>query len=314
MPSKLSNETFLKRVYEIWGDEFSVLNEYINAKTKISVRHNSCGNQYIVLPFNLLSGHSCNLCANKIRANSRSSNPEVFSKFFYEIVGDEYTLLSEYKRSNIKVLVRHNSCNNSYATTPSNFSDGKRCPFCSVLKKGASQRGNIEDFKIYVEERYSGEYIVVGKEYINARTKIEILHTKCGEIWNVCPDKFKNSRECPNCKRTSKGERSISSILEKLKFSFIKQYRFKNCFDKGVLPFDFYIPEFNMCIEYQGEQHYRPVSIFGGEDSFKSQVKRDKIKKKYCKSNNIELLIIPYWKIEDAEKILTKKLRREICL
>jgi len=69
-----------------------------------------------------------------------------------------------------------------------------------------------------------------------------------------------------------------------------------------------------MCIEYQGEQHYRPVSIFGGEDSFKSQIKRDKIKKKYCKSNNIELLIIPYWKIEDAEKTLIKKFRRELCL
>lgn len=308
MPSKLSNETFSQRVYEIWGDEFGILNEYINAKTKISVRHNLCGNEYVVFPFSLLRGHSCNLCANKIRADSRSSNPEDFSKTFYKIVGYEYTLLSEYYRSNVKVLIRHNSCNNSYSTTPSNFLEGKRCPFCSALKKGASQRGNIEDFKTYVEEKYSGEYVVVGKEYVNARTKIEILHTKCGEIWNVCPDKFKNSRECPSCKRESKGERKISSILENLKFSFIKQYRFKNCFDKGVLSFDFYIPEFNMCIEYQGEQHYRPVSIFGGDDSFKSQIKRDKIKKKYCKLNSIDLLIIPYWKIQDVEKIIMKRI------
>ena len=91
----------------------------------------------------------------------------------------------------------------------------------------------------------------------------------------------------------------------------MKQYRFKDCFDRGVLPFDFYIPEFNMCIEYQGEQHYRPVSIFGGYDSFKSQIKRDKIKKSYCKLNSIDLLIIPYWKVQDAEKIIIKRILKE---
>ena len=55
---------------------------------------------------------------------------------------------------------------------------------------------------------------------------------------------------------------------------FESQKRFKDCKDKRQLPFDFYLPSYNVCIEYQGEQHYRPIDHFGAEVKFKQQVKR----------------------------------------
>lgn len=69
----------------------------------------------------------------------------------------------------------------------------------------------------------------------------------------------------------------------------------------------FYLPYFNTCIEYNGIQHYEPNDFFGGEESFKKQLIRDKIKKKYCENNNIKLIIIRY--DENINEKLTQYLR-----
>lgn len=93
----------------------------------------------------------------------------------------------------------------------------------------------------------------------------------------------------------------IKKWLDSHNVKYVVQKRFKGCKDKRTLPFDFYLPERNTCIEYDGEQHYRPVR-FGGisvDDSDKrfEYVKyHDEIKNNYCKSNNIKLIRIPYFK------------------
>ena len=61
------------------------------------------------------------------------------------------------------------------------------------------------------------------------------------------------------------------------------------------MPFDFYLVDYNILIECQGEQHYKPISVFGGEKGFKLQQKRDNIKRNYCKNHNIHLIELPYW-------------------
>lgn len=69
---------------------------------------------------------------------------------------------------------------------------------------------------------------------------------------------------CPHCK-TSKGERRVEQYLKENNIEYNKQYKFKDCKDIRCLPFDFYLPNHNTCIEYDGEQHVRPAF---GEDSF----------------------------------------------
>jgi hypothetical protein len=66
----------------------------------------------------------------------------------------------------------------------------------------------------------------------------------------------------------------------------------ENCKDKQKLPFDFYLPNYNICIEFNGEQHYKPIKWFGGEKTLEGIKKRDKIKMEYCQNNNIPLIII----------------------
>jgi hypothetical protein len=75
---------------------------------------------------------------------------------------------------------------------------------------------------------------------------------------------------------------------------FKPQKSFPDCKYKYPLRFDFYLPEYNSCVEFNGLQHYEPIDFFGGDDGFKLSQIRDKIKKEYCDNNNIPLIIIRY--------------------
>jgi very-short-patch-repair endonuclease len=98
---------------------------------------------------------------------------------------------------------------------------------------------------------------------------------------------------CPLCKE-SKGEEEISKLLKENNIKFIRQHKFDDCRDKSRLPFDFYIPLLNMCIEYDGLQHFKPILYFGGQDKFEKTINRDKIKNDYCEKSGIILIRISY--------------------
>lgn len=88
------------------------------------------------------------------------------------------------------------------------------------------------------------------------------------------------------------------------------KYSFDDCIYKRKLRFDFYLPDYNVCIEFQGLQHYIAVDYMGGDVDFQNRQIRDNIKKEYCKSNNIYLIEIPYNKIENINDILEKHLKK----
>jgi very-short-patch-repair endonuclease len=98
---------------------------------------------------------------------------------------------------------------------------------------------------------------------------------------------------CPMCNE-SQGERKISQILENKKINFISQKKFDGCLYKRKLKFDFYLPDYNTCIEYDGEQHNVMYRFEKTNERLKIRQKRDKIKNEYCKENNIHLIRIKY--------------------
>ena len=69
---------------------------------------------------------------------------------------------------------------------------------------------------------------------------------------------------------------------------------FKKCRNKAELPFDFYLPSINMCIEYDGEQHYDPNNFYNKKRGFEYRRRNDEIKTNFCKQNSIKLLRIRY--------------------
>lgn len=99
--------------------------------------------------------------------------------------------------------------------------------------------------------------------------------------------------------KSSKGEEKIEQILISNNIKFEREKSFPTC-GKGMFRFDFYLPNINTCIEYDGEQHFHPVEYFGGEDAFNKQVTYDNIKNEWCKKQGVNLIRIPY---TDYDKI-----------
>lgn len=99
----------------------------------------------------------------------------------------------------------------------------------------------------------------------------------------------------------SSGERMIRLFLEDNKVKFRQYHKIKGCVSEKngkcyLLTFDFYIPQKNLVIEYDGGQHFAPVSKFGGQETFERTVLLDGIKNKFCQDNNIKMVRIPYTK------------------
>lgn len=117
----------------------------------------------------------------------------------------------------------------------------------------------------------------------------------CGAIFIAPPCKILNGHiaSC-GCVKSSVAEIVIRDILHDLDVEFIPEYRFDDCCDKRPLPFDFYLPQLNRLIEYNGQQHYKSVELFGGDEAYQLRIEHDRVKREYCKEHNIPLLDLPY--------------------
>lgn len=203
---------------------------------------------------------------------------------------------NEYTDASSNLICKCKICGYVSTKNISQILNGRKCKQCSGLLPKTTKQ--------YIDEVYNlvqDEYKVLG-EYISCQVPIKMKHNKCGHMWNVRPVCFlyKNTR-CPSCNQ-SKGELLIEQYLLNNNIQYVPQYAFKDCKYKKSLRFDFYIQEFNLCIEFQGIQHYEPIDYFGGISSFEICQERDMIKKKYCSDNNINLLEIKY---NDIDKITT---------
>lgn len=301
-----STESFKKEVYDLVGDEYDVIGEYVNTATKIKMKHNECGHEYNVQAGSFLGGTRCPECQHP----SRRKTTEEFAKEVYMNTGGEYTVLGEYITNRNKILMRHNKCGYEYSIKPVVFNRGIRCFECYGSKKKST-----EMFKQKVFELTKGEYTVLG-DYKGNKKGILLKHNDCNKNFFIKPCNFYSGGRCLHCKE-SKGEKKVKTFLECNYVSYESQYRFDNCRNVNPLPFDFAIfnseNSLECLIEYDGKQHFKPVR-FGGvsqekaEENFITTQKNDKTKTQYCKENNIPLIRIPYWDFENIETILEKEL------
>lgn len=250
---KLSQEEFINRVYKVHGENIKILGKYINRRTKILVKC-KCGYEWEANPEPLWNGHGCPRCSNNLKKTT-----EEFKKELYNLVGNEYEILEDYKSSNKPILFKHNYCGNIFKMSPKSFLySGQRCPNERYIK---SAKSNSIPFK-YIQEQVDilgkGDYQIIGN-YVKSTEKVDFLHNVCGKIFKMEPTRFiKGGTRCPYCYR-SKGEETIREYFEKYEINFKEQYKIKECRNKRVLPFDFAIFENNklLClIEYDGSQHF----------------------------------------------------------
>lgn len=248
-------------------------------------------------PSIVLQGAGCKICKKEKFYKIRSKSHQQYIKEVTKI-NPNIEVVEKYSGARIPIKHYCKKHNIFWNTTPGNVLKGCGCTECGKEKIGDKNSKNHEQ---YVEElkRMNSDIIVIGT-YINANTPI--LH-KClidGHEWNVAPYSILHGTGCPRCCESS-GERKIRQWLEKHNIKYIYQKVFKDCRDIKPLPFDFYLPNNFICIEYDGGQHTKPIEHFGGAKVFERTIKHDKMKDEYCKNNGISLLRIPYFKNVEEE-------------
>ncbi len=299
---KLDTRTFIEKAKKKHGDIYDYSQVYYTNSTKkvkiICSKHGI----FEQLPSTHITkqGKGCRKCVydsykDTIQKFILKANKIHNHKYDYSLL----TETTEFNRHNYINII----CPNHGIFSQRNDShlSGYGCKKCTQeYKLYLSMKKFIDKSKLIHKNVY--DYSLV--HYKGKDNKIEILCPIHGNFKQT-PHNHLKGKGCLYCKE-SKGEKEIRNFLLENKIKFTAEKRFPECKHKYTLPFDFYLPDYNICVEFNGFQHYKPVNYWGGDKGFELIKLRDEIKINYCKNNNITLIIIK--ENENIKKILNNKL------
>jgi very-short-patch-repair endonuclease len=256
------------------------------------------------IPSNHFQGKGCPKCRYDIISEKLSNNIEKFIEKARKIHGDKYDYSKvEYHKANEKVCIicpKHGE----FLQTPNSHLMGHGCPKCKAEEITKRQKMSTEQFIEKAKKTHGDKYDYSKVEYKACNEKVCIVCPKHGEFLQI-PTYHLTNCGCPKCSQ-SKLEKEIEFFLKNKKINFENSKHFKWLNNQHL---DFYLPDYNIAIECQGEQHFEAIKHFGGKNKYKIQQKRDLLKNKLCKENGIKLLYYTnYKKIqEDNETIFKNK-------
>ena len=307
-------------VFTRCGEEFNIstLDLLPNSSVKVVAICDFCKKEYEVAWKKYINienknqKHACYNCRHVKRyendLNKRQHN--LYLKALEACKTNGYTLIS----NEFEIL-----CNTSYiryscpqhgehSMRISNFISGKGCPDC--VSQNNSERFRLSPDEVERRIQECGGKLLNKKDYINQAEKnllVECL--ECSKPFFTSLRLFTQhgGQVCEDCSGSeSIGEKRIRHYLENKEINFICQKWFPDCRDTNPLPFDFYVPDYNVIVEFDGRQHFGETNYF--TYSFEETKRHDEIKNNYCKANGIYLIRIPYWNIDKIEQILDNEL------
>lgn len=235
-------------------------------------------------------------CSKKTRAISRIEECEKICNN-----RDDLTFVEKKYRKQSRKWEAHilcHKCNQIFIKDAQSFLVRSECPYCN-------KKHNIVN-AISFNKMIPDDYTLIS-DYVNTETKVLIRHN-CGFIWNVKPHTFiakinTGYKGCPQCNhKRSRGEMNIATWLENNHINFIEEQIF-SWSSNSKFRYDFYVPDYNLIIEYHGEPHYKEVAFF--HDTLEQRQEHDRIKEKEARENGFNYLIIPYTDFKNIETILT---------
>lgn len=268
--------------------------------------------------------HTENSVANKRKRMNliRPKRKYSFQDVVDEFAKTDYILLSteedyvDAATNSLRYLCPRHLDNGELTISLGHLQSGRGCYYC-----GREVTENAHIIDPHINENECKEmcekrgFIYIGNYKEEGRIHIKYIcrkHPEAGiQVMRKGNMNRNNIQGCPYCFDTkkfvfSKGEKNIEQLLQELKIVYLPQYTFSDCRDKNLLPFDFYLPELNKCIEYDGQHHFYPVTFNGiseeqAKENYLSTIRHDKIKNQYCKNNNIELLRISYHNFKNID-------------
>lgn len=273
----------------------STMNDYQNAKSKLYYICPKHGKQSITLDSITSDNVGCRECSydiisQKNRLDIKTVIDIVASKGNILLNPDDYINVQEKN-----LLIKCGICGNDFVTSLASQINGDgACQACAKDKVAYSNILKSDDLNnLYNTD---GNIVLLNPEDYKGNNVINLrfLCAECGKEFKASKANYDaGQKRCAHCSHSkSSGEKIISDFLDSHNISYKFQQRFSDCRDKKTLPFDFYLFDYNMCIEFDGPHHFEPVY---GEDRFLITQRHDAIKDEYCKNNNINLIRIPYW-------------------
>lgn len=236
---------------------------------------------------------------NKSKTNINKVKFKTIISYFSEYNFDVLTKEKDYNGAGKLLRVKCRECNMVEEVSYDVFKKRvNKCQNCI----------NIKRYNIVKEKCDELNYILLDKEIHKTKSPINMICNNGHKISPTYDSFIWKDCKCEICKTISRGEDKIEEFLNGLNIFHNKHYRGFDLLYKKHLEFDFYIPQLNMVIEFDGIQHFKPVKHYGGFERFIDLKIKDGLKNEFCYFNKIKLVRIPYWKLNDIEEILYKEL------
>lgn len=257
--------------------------------------------KYLDWPSNFIKGYGCHVCYGKskddddVREELSRLHPELdFSKTKYSEHDEKYRIRVMCPKHGEQLINYYNLIN------------GQGCYYCGretiAFKNTITNEELIRRGKEIFGEEYTYEHLDMYNRDENG--KITITCPKHGDF-KILPTNFFRGVGCPVCAESSL-EGEMRRFLGDNNVEFVPYKKFDWL---GKQHLDFYLPEYNVAIECQGGQHFKPVDVFGGDDGFAKTVALDMKKKKLCKENGVKIFYYANERYNFPYKVFMKKER-----
>lgn len=288
-----STEKFVSRAREAHGDKYDYSKSvYTGTNCLVTITCPMHGD------FNqLMNSHvikkGCNACGRENTKKASKKDINHFLKRAKDVHGDLYDYSkSVYTGSGFNLIIICKT-HGEFQQTPENHYAGKGCERCSRV---VGQDDFIQKAKIKHSNYFSYDKVV----HINSQSKVIITCPTHGDFEQI-PASHMMGHGCISCKN-SVGEEAVFQLLKEHGINFISQHTFPDLRLELPLRVDFYLPDSNTVVEFDGIQHQVALEIFGGEEGLKKRQRRDRAKVEYCAANNIRLVRI--WYNQNPEEVL----------
>lgn len=286
--------------------------------TLITILHKKCGRQLDILYHNFKYRKNCKYCDLHYY-----DTDSFITKFNQRSDSKDYTIIGEFTGITKFISVKHNICGKIFDIRADTllYRNGV-CPCINNKYSSSHDFNKLKERITSIDSNYELISSNMDGEFSLKKVNVTILHKICNNTFTCIPHNFiHNNQRCPYCTprpknligyKDSKGVLIIKDWIEEKGLYYEREKKFDSLvspYSGKPLRYDFYIPDINLIIEFDGKQHYdtRTSSLFTKEKYDRIRA-HDKIKNKFCKKNDINLIRIKY--SDSSKEYIYKKLNK----
>jgi predicted Zn-ribbon and HTH transcriptional regulator len=293
MDWKKFEKKFDEKLKQKFNGEYVRVGKYEGNNKKIQFKHTVCNKLSLISPHEITRKETktpCHFCYH-----TKTPTKEQFQFKLKQKVSDEYSLIGDFKNMSTSVCLKHNKCNHIWDVVPHYFlKGGVRCPRCQ-----GKYNFTPDEVKKEIKDLTNGEYTVLS-DYKNEKIKILLRHNVCKHEWMVTRKNFvNNNTRCPICQSSfniSRMEEFLIKEFNRLKVEYVKDLSFDKLIGKKKkLIFDFYLPNYELLIECDGQLHFKTFHKSKASlTKLKNQRVNDLKKNEWCLKNKVKFVRFHY--------------------